>query len=290
MDAGGPRCPSCAAPVSASQNFCPNCGASLAPSARSLPSSVSQAPPGESWDWVAVADERTARPKAVDRTQTGLMLMIIAFALLWIPYIADLGALIALIGVAFLWFGRNGFGPQHRRNVMLGSAFVVLGLLIGIVAAIWFVDSILTAVPPGGSVSALSGVFQSDLTVLFVVGFVTTGITALAYALLPFALADGTSRYLLFAGAVLTIVISAVTITVLLPQITTAVGQATSGPVINTAPVTALQGQEALFGAAQFFPNMLFLWAYYRTRSRAGSGPPPKGVPSENPGPFGRTR
>lgn len=234
----------------------------------------------EKWDWVGTIDEKLARARAQERTKTGLLLMIIAFALLWIPYVSDLGALIALVGIGFLWLGRHGFGPAHRRNVLLGGACVALGLLIGIVIAAWFVDSLLTQTSPGQSTSSLVAVFQSDLGVLFVAGLATASLTAIAYLVLPYALADPTSRIVLFSAAVLTVVISALSVAIEFPQISTAVAQATSGSSISTGPITALQGESILLSTAQILPDLMFLWAYNRTRTRAFSDPSSFGRPT----------
>jgi hypothetical protein len=282
------QCRFCGVLVAAGPSFCPNCGGALAPVTGPTPPTTLPVAPNESWDWIGTQDTR-ALPEAQDRTKTGLLLMIIAFALLWIPYVSSLGALLALIGLIFLWLGRNGFGPAHRRNVLLGGVCVVIGLVTGIAVGAWFVDSILTQATPGESPSAIGAIFQSDLGVLFVVGLGTATLTAIAYVALPYALADPTSRILLISAAALTVVISAITIAIIFPQISGAVTQATSGSSINTAPITALEGESALLGSAQFVPYMMFLWAYYRTRTRTFPDHPPVGTPIGSDREFGRT-
>jgi len=289
MNAGGLLCPDCESPVSAVQSFCPNCGASLTALSEVAPSARPAAPGADSWDWVGVQDDRGALPRAQERTKTGLLLMIVAFALLWIPFVSSLGELIALIGVVFLWLGRNGFDPSHSRNVLLGGACVVLGLLIAIGVGIWFAGAIVAeAASPGQSLSQLGTLLQSDLGVLFVVGLATAGLTAIAYVLLPYALSDPTSRILLFSAAVLTVAISAIQVAVLFPQISNAVAQATSGSSINTGPITALQDESVLLATAQILPDMMFLWAYYRTRARTFPNQPSGAGPTGTSGRFGR--
>jgi hypothetical protein len=265
---GNLQCPDCELPLAPSQNFCPNCGASLASTLERAPSpSVSDGGP-ESWDWVATMDENFARPRAQARTRLGLLLMIFAFGLLWIPLVSDLGELLALIGIVFLWLGRHAYGNDHRRNVILGSACVALGFLIAVLVGIWLVDSLLTSVAPGQSASSFDSVFQSDLGVVFVVGFLTSALTALAYVVLPWALADRTSRVLLLVAGALTVVISAVTASILLPQVSSAVAQATSGSTIDSGPIVALQNESSLLMTAQLLPDALFVWSYYRTRQQ----------------------
>jgi hypothetical protein len=87
--------------------------------------------------------------------------------------------------------------------------------------------------------------------------------------------------------AILTLVIAAVTISVVYPLIANAVTQATSGTVINTSPLTNLQGEEVLLGTAPIVPDMMFLWAYARTRSRVTYGRSPPS-PTGEVGKYGR--
>jgi hypothetical protein len=153
---------------------------------------------------------------------------------------------------------------------------------VGIVVGAWFVDSILTQATPGQSASALSSTLQSDLGVVFVAGLVAAALSAIAYVVLPYALADSATRLALIVAAILTLVIATIEISIVYPQIATAVAQATSGNTVNPGPVTALQGEATLLGAAQILPDMIFLWAYYKVRLRVLAGrivPPPRDPP-----------
>ncbi|MCI4372659.1 MAG: hypothetical protein L3K02_03330 [Thermoplasmata archaeon] len=206
--------------------------------------------------------------------------MIIAFSLLWVPYISGIGGLLALIGVVFLWLGRHGFTSVHRTNVNLGAGCVVLGILIGIGVGIWFVSAILSAgTMPQQSLNAIGPLLQSDLGILFLVGVVAGALSAFAYTILPFALADRQSRVLLIAGGILTVLVLAVQFSILFPQISNAVSQATSGGMINTGPVTSLQTESSLIATSQILPDIMFAWAYFRIRTRMF----PRELPSVDP-------
>jgi zinc-ribbon domain len=282
MSASGWTCPSCGAPVSAGHKFCPNCGVLLPAATGPLPLAGPPAFGGGTWGGVGLGEPAVV-PKGQDQTKTGLLLIAIAFGLLWIPYVSGVGGLLALIGILLLWLGRKGFGPNHRRNVLVGGTCVLLSFLTGIVVAAWFIDALLTQTPPGETSRMVSSAFQSDLGVVFLVGVAASILSAVAYVSLPFALADPTSRYLLVTAGVLTVVISAVTTSLLYPQIAGAVAQATAGSTINSAPITALEQRSYFLSTAQILPDMLFLWAYYRTRRRVFPDHPPS-TPRAGPG------
>ena len=74
----------------------------------------------------------------------------------------------------------------------------------------------------------------------------------------------------------------------LTPQISAALAQATSGATLNLAPVQALEAKEALWDLALIVPNMMFLWAYHRTRARAFPPLPPLPQLSALPSQSGR--
>lgn len=204
-----------------------------------------------------------------DRTLTGLMLMIVGFGLVWIPEVGAIGSLLLLIGVVIVWMGRRAFGEAHALYATAGAVLVILALLVGIVLAIWFVAAVVSAATSGASLPALGSVLHSDLEVLFVAGWAGGLLGLLGYVLLPYSIADRSARLLLWGAFGLSIVISAVDYSLLWPQISTAISQATSGSTINVGPVQALDTRSALYGAAQIVPDLLFLWAYYRVRSIA---------------------
>ena len=132
MSSSGPLCPGCSHPVEEGQHFCSNCGLTL--DARSTPA-TSAIPLRDAWDPVLVQDDlatRAASPRTRERANTGMLLMIVAFALFWVPYVQDLGSLLAFIGIIFLWFGRKAFDEPFRRWVVRGIVLVVLGLAVGV--------------------------------------------------------------------------------------------------------------------------------------------------------------
>lgn len=215
--------------------------------------------------------------KAEDRTKTGLVIMVIAFGLLWIPYVSYLGDLLAIVGVIFVWLGRGAFTPQHSRDATVGTACVFLGLLVGIMVGISFALGVVSAaLTPQETSQAFVATLQSSLDLLFASSIVISALTAAGFLSLPYALADPVSRRLLWAGFALSIALTSGIVAVVAPQIHTALAQSISGATLNTGPVQALETKETLLGVVQIIPNLMFLWAYYRTRQQIfppGAGP-----------------
>lgn len=282
-------CPECSKPLAPGQAFCASCGAPLSPP---ISTQMGRNLPPDSWDTVAEADDRARNhPLAMSRTRTGLLLAIIGFALAWIPFAGGVGGLILLIGVVFLWLGRGGFGADHHRNVTAGGVCILLALLLGIGVGVWFASSLVSAAGAAGATPASVGAtLTSDLGTLLEVSVATTALISVGYLLLPYALADATTRALLGGALVLSILFAVAIFLVLGPQISSAVAQSTAGSTINLGPVQAIQTRSALWGAAQIVPDSLFAFAYYRVRSSPAVGSAALAPPPPGSEPYGRTR
>jgi len=287
LTAGSSRCPACGGPAEPGARFCSRCGQALPAAAPEL----TYAPPGQA-SWGTVADVEAVGydgNRTADRTRTGVLLMILSFALAWIPYVAFVGGILALIGIVFLWLGRAGFGPDHRRNVVAGCVCVLLGILVSLFAALWFASAVVSAAATTSTtLSGVGAALQSALEGLLVSAVVAGALGALGYVLLPYALADRTSRWLLWGGLVLSVALSVLLLTLLWPQLTAAIGQATSGTTINVAPVQAVETRETIVATVQFFPQMMFLTAYYRVRRRLMRGPGGAATSAGPSTPYGR--
>src|SRR3989454_9783755 len=111
--------------------FCTNCGSPLsagtpapsgAPPMYPAPGAYGGAMPGlpSAWD--------VGRRKQIDRTKTGLLLLLIGGVLSWIPILGVFGGGLLLLRGILVVLGRKGVGPapppQRRRanrRVFLGS-------------------------------------------------------------------------------------------------------------------------------------------------------------------------
>ncbi len=206
-----------------------------------------------------------------DWTVTGLLLLVIGFALGWIPYISVVGGLLALVGIILVFLGRRGYGPLHRRYVVIGAALLILALLADFTLSISFVLGIVSLTPPspGSNLSSLGAAITADLATL-VIGTAVLGVLAsLSRVIMVYALADHAARNLLWLGFITGTVLSVVVFVIVWPEIATAVSQATSGTTFNVGPLNQLETTLDLLGLTGVVPSALFAWAYFRCRARA---------------------
>ena len=279
------RCPHCGGPVEPSYRFCRFCGRNLsepagpasAPAARvtvgafglSTPSAQPLPGPPIPGSW----QESYQVSQARDRTITGLTLLFVGFLLIWIPYVGDVSGLLALIGVILLALGRTAFGEDHERYVVLGGVLYLGALiLVAITSAVFALTLIsqASAAQSSNNLSALSSQFTNDFSTFFVIVAVLGPIGAIGEVVMVYGLADRFSRILLWSAFAAGLVVSVTVAAILFPQITGAVSSAVSGATFNSAPLTQLQTTSAIVGMLQAGPSLLFAWAYYRCRARAG--------------------
>lgn len=270
-------CPNCGTIASKGARFCPNCGAGLPigpgsaltgqSSTVTWPPGADRGPPGFPYGQTGLAPEIA---RARDRTASGLLLLVIGFALAWIPYVGGVGGLIAIIGAILFVLGRRGYGERHQRNASIGGALYFFGLVAGIVAAIVFVVVIVgQATTQGASLTSVGTELTNDIITLFVTVAVAGVIATVGQIIMVYALADRTTQILLWAGFVSGVVISAAVGLILVPQVAGAVQQATAGSTVNPGPLNQLEYTSNLLSLVRAVPSLLFAWAYYRCRTRA---------------------
>src|SRR2546426_8764193 len=78
------------------------------------------------------------RRKQIDRTKTGLLLLLIGGLISWIPFIGVLGGVLLLIRAILVIIGRKAFGSTHARNVLLAIVLFFVGVIIGVIARALF--------------------------------------------------------------------------------------------------------------------------------------------------------
>ncbi|HYT17347.1 MAG TPA: zinc ribbon domain-containing protein [Thermoplasmata archaeon] len=271
-------CPRCGAANNPGTMFCVNCGSALSAGAGGAPAAAAPmyppAMPGLPSAWDA------ERRKQVDRTKTGLLLLLIGGLISWIPLIGIVGFLLLLIGAILVILGRKAFGSTHARNVVLAIVLYFVGIIIGIIAGVLFAAALFSAVAsqnPAAVASALASAFNT----LLVGAIIAAAVSGIASVLFTYALQKQIGKMLLWAGYAANLVISIAVFAIIGPLISNAVAQSTSGGTYDPAPIVALQGQLSALGYLSVVPALLFAAATYLAWSRVSHGeiPPPTTPP-----------
>ena len=261
-------CPKCGFSNQPGFAFCSNCGSPLAaagapPGAPPAYGAPYGAPPmpaytygGSPW-----AYERT---KQIDRTKTGILLLLIGTLLSWIPYgIAFIGYILLLVGAILVILGRKAFGPTHSRNVVLAIVFFFMGV-IGIIAlAVWLVIAAIAA--------GISGNFEGLISLLntyFIALIILAAITGLASVFFTYALQNEMGKILLWAGYGANLALNVAVWIIINPMITT------------VADPDVLLAQADSLSLLAVVPSALFAAADYLVWTRISRGEIPAPTPA----------
>lgn len=282
-------CGGCSGANPAGSKFCNRCGSPLAedavrippppedlPVARAVPAGEA-APPGrpDPWDLDPLRPEadlyRHERElQARDRTDRGLLALVIGFALGWIPFIQYFGALFSLVGLIYVFLGRNGYDRLHHRNVLAGGALLLLTMALVFVVTAGEVAYLLTVSQStvGSPASAVAGL-ESGLQDYFLALAILSVLGVLANVVLIYRLADRFSRGLLWGGFLLSSLLSIITLVYLWSILAQAFSAVATGGTVDVSQLSGLQGVLLIARLALAVPALLFAWAYQRTRVQA---------------------
>lgn len=295
-------CPKCGFANQAGYQFCSNCGnplgaapAPAAPTPYGVPPPTAApaygappyaAPPGyptpygygpSPWEY-----ERT---KQVDRTKTGILLLLIGTLINWLPFIGLVGSLLILIGAILVILGRKAFGEGHTRNVLIA----IILFFVGIVVAIAFgVASFLASLPATFGTNPMTpaeaAAFATALVNDILLSAIISGlIVGLASVLFTYALQRQTGKLLLWAAYGAGIVLNVAIFLYISPLIADAVAQAVAGGTYNAAPIDALTSQISSLQLLSAIPALLWTGANYLAWSRINRGEIPASGQAPSP-------
>ena len=230
------------------------------------------------------------RTKHIDRTKTGILMILLGTLLSWVPFLIDLiGYILIFIGLILLILGRKAFGDHHPRNVIVSIVllFVGIGAIIG--AALPLGISVATAQLTGAIPTAAE--LTSDFQVLLggeIVGAVAFGLMSVLFT---YALQKPAGRLLLFAGFGASVALSVAIYLIVAPLIQSAIQEALAGGVFDPTTVSSLAGVASSYGLLNAIPSLLFAAAEYLAWSRISRGeiptapapPPPVAAPPTPP-------
>ena len=220
------------------------------------------------------------RQKQINRTKTGLLLLLIGGLLSWVPFIGLLGSLLLLIGAIFVILGRKAFGAGHSRNVVLAIVVFFVAIISGVVLAIALFVSVVPVGNPDPATFAAQ--VANALSNLLLGLIVVAAIGGIASVLFTYALQEKTGKILLWAGYAANIAIAIAVWAIVSPIIANALAQSISGGSYDPTPFVAAQSQITALAILSVIPSLLFAAATYLAWSRVNRGEIP--APSVPPG------
>lgn len=277
------RCAGCGALNAPDYAYCGQCGRPRDAPATPPPGQQQYAPPPQymynpAYSMHAVWEER--RQREISRTSTGILFMIVALLISWIPYVNIIGSILAIVGGFLIILGRAAFGANHSRNVWIAAALFIIGIIAEIVLIFSFAFNLVAIEvnPQGASIAAA---VRTQLQNLVIGTLVVAAMEGLVYVLGFYELEDKTGRLLLWAAYFTSLAISVGILLYLYPGISAAVTQALSGTTFNAAPVSAFQNEETLLGMLNAIPYAIYAFAFYKAKKRIDNKEsPPDAGPS----------
>lgn len=284
-------CPRCGLANLPGAIFCSRCAERLASAAQTQAVPGTQVGPQKWYEWQAKSFSSSER-QGIDRTKTGLLLLIIGMLLGPIPYLNFIGGILAIVGAIMVILGREAFGDQHARFVIISLVLYLVGLGIIFVNAFALGFSLAQASLANGTPSVIGQAF-SDAFSQFLVGTIIAGvISGVAILLFTYALQNSNGKILLWTGYATSIIIGVLAYYVISQTITTLVQQAasrsSSNPLSLIQSLQALQVQAQLLGLLGFIPAIINATAYYLVWLKIGRGELPEPVSQSSPFPSNR--
>ncbi|MCI4360121.1 MAG: hypothetical protein L3J91_00295 [Thermoplasmata archaeon] len=193
-----------------------------------------------------------------------MLLILIGVSTSWIPFVKDLGGLLALLGIVFLFLGRWGWGDRHHDRVIAGGILMVISFLAAIVVAAALTDAVLSAASmPGATPQSVGSTLQSSLTTTIYATVLVGFLAGIGQVLMVYSLADARARLLLIVGFLLGVVIGIVLLAYELPLLNHAIQLATSGSTVDPGPINAFANQLQVIGLITVVPSAITAIAYY---------------------------
>jgi MFS family permease len=266
--------------------FCVNCGSALTAGAGGTAAAPPMYPGAMPGLPSAMDSERR---KQIDRTKTGVLLLLIGTLIAWLPLIGIIGAILLLVGAILVILGRKAFGAAHARKVMISIVLFFVGLIIGVVAGIILASALLTGL--FGGTPSQAGV-QSALNNYLIVAFVGTVVSGLASVFFTYELQNKTGRYLLFAGYAATVVIQIAIIVIvgqtIAAMLATMFPGGTYNPTAGVAALANFTSQVQSVALLSGIPALIYAAADYLVWQRINKGeiPPATTAPPMGPAPM----
>ena len=280
-------CPRCGAANRPGTSFCSNCGSPLSagaaapsPAPPMYPSTAPAYPPG----YASPLDME--RRKQIDRTKTGVLLLLVGTLISWVPFIGVIGSLLILIGVILVILGRRTFGPGHARNVVVSIVLFFLGIIISVIGGVVLGVSIATGLFGGTPTLPAIQSALNNFLILLAVGSIVGGLASVFFT---FALQNQMGKILLLAAYGAGIAIEVAILVVVSGDIAQIAAAMFPGgnydPTAAAASLVTFQAHVASLTLLVAIPSLLYAGAYYLVWNRINKGeiPAPSGPPGATP-------
>lgn len=184
-----------------------------------------------------------ARQKKVQRTGTGILLLILAVLLQWIPLVEIVGLIVGAIGVVLIILGADAFPQRHARFVWTSVSLYLIGFLAALVLGVGFASTV-SSLPANASGSAAASTLLAAFDGLITGALVSLAFLSVSQALIVFDLEGGWGKTLLLSAVVVQMVISVLLFALVLdPLVHAAVSQAFASGTLDLAPIVAADDQ-----------------------------------------------
>jgi MFS family permease len=227
------------------------------------------------------------RSTQIDRTKTGLLLLIIGALLVPVPYITYIGSILVLIGAILVILGRKAFGPSHSRNAIWSIIVYVVGIAIIAIGAIAFLLELGIAriETRNGTITSpqLSQALTSSFQTLLVAAAVGGAVIGIAQVLFTYAIQNRNGRIILWAGYASSLAIGISEAVIIGQSVSDAVAQSIGAGTYDPTPLQNLQNQLSAIGLLGLIPAALYAGALYLVWTRIGRGELPPTTPPVSP-------
>lgn len=226
------------------------------------------------------------RQRQVERTKTGILILLVGALLSWIPVIGLLGTVLTLVGAILVILGRQAFGATHRRFILVSVVLFIVGIAVALVGGAIGLLAATNAFQTAPNEFALAAALQEAATTIVLFAAVAAFVAGLASVFFTYALQNPRGRLVLWAAFAATIAVQFATLFVALPVLSEAartiaqthfIGGAIDPTAIADAVTNAIAGVQYL----NVIPSLLYAFANYIVWDRINRGeiPPPATPP-----------
>lgn len=228
------------------------------------------------------------RRTQIERTKTGILLLLIGALISWLPTIGLIGLVCSAIGAILVILGHPAFGPVHRRNVIASILLFVVGGAIAVGGGAIALGLGAAAITTAPNEFELAAVLQDIFTNLVLFAAIGAFVSGLASVFFTYALQERQGQLVLWAAYAATVVVQFATLLVGLPALAViarslARTKFTSGGTVDVVAISAaISGAIALVQWFAVIPAVLYALANYFawTRIKKGAIPGPVTLPA----------